>query len=167
MDRRALDPHFVFGDLDVVNARALARIELAGLQGAEQQLGFERFGFDHDIAAEGVEVAVVEVRVVAGDRHQPPILVAQLVEQVEPVAPIGQDRAGVIIDLDRMRGAERTPVLDRQLRPRGMGDGDESARLPRSLRQRGALSSGSAGGKSNGSPVATICQYSPAVVAMA
>jgi predicted metal-dependent phosphoesterase TrpH len=32
---------------------------------------------------------------------------------------------------------------------------------------RGALSSGWAGGKSNGSPVATICQYSPALVPMA
>ena len=77
----------------------------------------------------------MEVRVVAGDRHQPPILVAQLVKQVEPVAPIGQDRAGVIIDLDRMRGAERAPVLYRQLRPRRMGDRDEGARLPRPLRE--------------------------------
>ena len=108
------------------------------------------------------------MRVVAGDRRQPPILVAELVKEVEALAPIGQHRAGVIIDLDRMRGAERTPVLDRQLRPRRMSDGDERARLARSLRQlRGALSSGSAGGKSNGSPVATICQYSPALVPMA
>ena len=109
----------------------------------------------------------MEVRVVAGDRHQPPILVAELVKEIETVAPIGQDRAGVIIDLDRMRGAERTPVLDRQLRPRRMGDGDEGARLPRSLRQLRRALFGSAGGKSNGSPVATICQYSPALVPMA
>src|SRR5271156_4975541 len=117
VNRRALDPHFLAGEVDAVNARALGGIELAGLQGAEQRLGFERFGFDHHIGSEGVEVAIMEVRVVAGDRCQPPVLVAQLVEEIEPVAPIGQDRAGVIIDLDRMRGAERTPVLDRQLRP--------------------------------------------------
>ena len=75
------------------------------------------------------------MRVVAGHGGQPPVLVAQLVEQIETVAAIGQDRAGVIIDLDRMRGVERTPILDRQLRPGGMSDGDKSARLPRPLRQ--------------------------------
>ena len=77
----------------------------------------------------------MEVRVIAGDRHQPPVLIAQLVEQIEAVTPVGQDGAGVIIDLDRVRGCKRTPILDRQLRPRGMGDGDEGARLPRSRRQ--------------------------------
>ena len=66
---------------------------------------------------------------------QPPVLIAQLVEQIEAVAPIGHDGAGVIVDLDRMGGAERTPVLDRQLRPGRMGDGDKSARLPGPLRQ--------------------------------
>jgi hypothetical protein len=35
------------------------------------------------------------MRVIAGDRRQPPILVAELVKQVESLAPIGQDRAGV------------------------------------------------------------------------
>ena len=109
----------------------------------------------------------MEVRVVAGDRHQPPILVAELIKEVEPVAPIGQDRAGVIVDLNRMRGAERTAVLDRQLRPRRMGDGDEGARLPRSLRQPRRALVRLGRGKSNGSPVATICQYSPALVPMA
>ena len=109
----------------------------------------------------------MEVRVVAGDRHQPPILVAELVEEIETKAPIGQDRAGVIIDLDRMRGAERTSVLDRQLRPRGMGDGDERARRPRALSQLRPGLARFGGGKSNGSPVATICQYSPALVPMA
>ena len=77
----------------------------------------------------------MEVRVVAGDRHEPPVLVAQLVEEIEAVAPIGQDRAGVIIDLDRVRGGERAPILDRQLRPRGMSHGDEGARFPRPRRQ--------------------------------
>ena len=64
----------------------------------------------------------MKMRVVAGDRHQPPILVAELIKEVEPVAPIGQDRASVIVDLDRMRRAERTAVLYRQLRPRRVGD---------------------------------------------
>src|SRR5215475_3551001 len=32
VDRRALDPHFVLGNLDIVNAGALARVEFAGLQ---------------------------------------------------------------------------------------------------------------------------------------
>ena len=41
----------------------------------------------------------------------------------------------MVIHLDRMRGAERSPVLDRQLRPGGMGDGDKGARRPRPLRQ--------------------------------
>ena len=41
----------------------------------------------------------------------------------------------MIIDLDGMRGGERAPVLDRQLRPRGMSHGDESARFPRPGRQ--------------------------------
>ena len=59
----------------------------------------------------------------------------KLVKEVEPVAPIGQDRAGVIIDLDGMGGAQRTTVLDRQLRPRWMGDRDESAGLSRTLRK--------------------------------
>ena len=82
----------------------------------------------------------MEVRVIAGHRRQPPILVAELVKEIESVASIRQHRAGVIIDLDRMRGAEGTPVLDRQLRPRRMSDGDEGAGLPRSLRQlRGAF----------------------------
>src|SRR5271165_4147800 len=94
MDRGALDPRFGAGDLDVINARALARIELARLQRVEQRLGAERFGFDHDIPAEGVEIAVVEVRVVAGDRRQSPIVIAELVEQIETLAPIGQNRAG-------------------------------------------------------------------------
>src|ERR1700677_1818226 len=35
MDRRALNPHFALGNLDVVDARALTRIELAGLQRAK------------------------------------------------------------------------------------------------------------------------------------
>ena len=41
----------------------------------------------------------------------------------------------MIVDLDRVRRVERTSVLDCQLRPRGVGDGDKGARLPRSLRQ--------------------------------
>src|ERR1700729_4408790 len=82
----------------------------------------------------------MEVRVIPGARRQPPILVAELVKEIEAVTSISQHRAGAIIDLDRMRGAERMPVLDRQLRPRRMSDGDEGAGLPRSLRQlRGAF----------------------------
>src|ERR1700722_20327597 len=82
----------------------------------------------------------MEVRVIPGDPRQPPILVAELVKEIEAVTSISQHRAGVIIDLDRMRGAEGTPVLDRQLRPRRMSDGDEGAGVPRSLRQlRGAF----------------------------
>jgi hypothetical protein len=80
------------------------------------------------------------MRVVAGHGGQPAVLVTQLIKEIETVAPIGRDRAGVIVDLDRMRRAERTAVLDRQLRPRRMGDGDKGARLPRPLRQpRSAL----------------------------
>ena len=41
----------------------------------------------------------------------------------------------MVIHLDRMRGAERSPILDGQLRPGGMGDGDEGARRSRALRQ--------------------------------
>ena len=41
----------------------------------------------------------------------------------------------MIIDLDRMGGGEGASVFDRELRPRGMGDGDESAGIPRSGRQ--------------------------------
>ena len=53
----------------------------------------------------------------------------------------------MVIHLDRMRGAERSPILNGQLRPGGMGDGDEGARLPRALRQLRPALIRSGGGK--------------------
>ena len=107
------------------------------------------------------------MRVVGGDRGQAAALAEQFVEEIEPVAAIGLDRAAVIVDLDRMGAGERAPVADAQLRPGGMRDRDEGARRPRPRRQlRPGLRLARAA-KSSGRPAARICQSSPTSVAMA
>jgi hypothetical protein len=97
------------------------------------------------------------MRVAADHGGQPALLVTQLIKDIETVAQIGRDRAGVIVrpssivscDHDGWAMATRAP-----------------ASRARSA-NRGPLSFGAARGKSTGSPVATICQYSPALVPMA
>ena len=162
LDRRAFDRDLARAHRDVVEPRPLAGIELPRLQRLEQRLGIEALRLDLDEAAEGVIVAVAEMRVVGGDRGQPPALVAELVEQIEAVAAVGLDRAAVIVDLHRMRRVERAAVVDRQLRPGGMGDRDEGAGRRAPARRAAARSRRGVGAaKSSGRPTARICQSSP------
>jgi hypothetical protein len=84
VDWRGLDDDLVAADADVVQARPLAGIEMARLQRGEQRLGIEAFRLDFDETAEGVALAVVEMRVVGGDRRQPATEIAESVEQIAP-----------------------------------------------------------------------------------
>ena len=137
LNGRGFDGDFVAADAEIVNARSLARIEASGLQRVEQRVWVETLRLDHDEAAEGVALAVVEMRVVAGDGRQPPALVGEPVQQIEAVAAVDLDCAAVIVDFDRVGGVERAPVLLGQLRPGGMGDGDEGAGGAGAARQFG------------------------------
>ena len=145
-----------------MQARALARIEMARLQRREQRLGIEALRLDLDEAAESVALAVVEMRVVGGDRASAAGRGWQPVEQVEAVAAVGLDRAAVIVDLDRVRGLERAAVVFGELRPGGMGDGDEGAGLAGAAREFAARSRRLVGAaKSSGRPTARMCHSSP------
>ena len=110
-----------------MNARALAGIEVSGLERLEQGFRLQALRLYLDEAAKGVIVAVAKMRVIGRNRGQAMAFVQQLVHQIKPVAAIVLDRAAMIVDFDGMRAGERAAILDRQLRPGGMGDGDEGA----------------------------------------
>ncbi|HKN31047.1 MAG TPA: hypothetical protein VJY34_25510 [Roseiarcus sp.] len=73
--------------------------------------------------------------VVGCNRSQPAILIAELIQEIEAVAAVCLDRRSMVVNFDRVRGGEGASVLDRQLRPGWMSDGDEGAGLARPGRQ--------------------------------
>ena len=102
------------------------------------------------------------MRIVGGEGGEAAAFGQELVEQIPAVAAVAFDGAAVIVDLDRMGAVDGAAVLDRELRPGGMGDADEGAGLggaPGELRRRFPLCA--QGSKSSGRPAATMCHSSP------
>src|SRR5687768_17437882 len=98
---------------------------MTGFEGRNQGFWIERFRLDMHPATESI--VGLEMSVIGCKCRQPPPLPQQLVEQIPSVSTVDFDETAMIVDLDRMGGRQRISVLDRQLRPGGMRDTDESA----------------------------------------
>src|SRR5260370_41668638 len=101
MHGRAGDRDLAAADREIVDAWALARGEMAGLQRLEQRLRLEAFRLDLDEAAEGVVIALPKMGVVRGDRGQAAAFVEHLVHEIASGAAAVLDRAAAIAAFDR------------------------------------------------------------------
>jgi hypothetical protein len=115
VDGGARNGQFVAGDRQFVNARALGRIVVPGLQRREQGFGVEALRPDLHPAAECVVLAVGEMSIVGGEGGEAPAVVEQLVHQVPAVAAVAFHGAAMVVDLDGVRGIDGAAVLDGEL----------------------------------------------------
>src|SRR5215217_4750360 len=100
---------------------------MSPLKRSKKRFGLERFALHMHPAAEGI--VGFEMRVIRRHGVEPLSLAQELVEEVPSIAAVDLDEAAMVIDFDGMAGRKGMSVVDRKLRPGGMGDADEGSSL--------------------------------------
>ena len=127
----------IFTPENAFYARALAGVEMPGLQRSQQGFGFIFGRLHHDPAAEPILTG--EMCVIHGDQRYAPAIGQKLVRQHAATAAIRPHLAGVVIDFHRMGRCNAMAIGWRQPIPAGMGNRDKGASIGTALRECRAI----------------------------
>jgi len=129
--------HTIFTPKNGFNARALAGVEMPGLQRGQQGFGLILGRLHHDPAAEPILTG--EMRVIYCDQGNTPPISQQPIRQKGAAAAVCADLAGVVVDLNGMGGRDAMAIFRRQPIPTRMSNGDKGAGIGAALRQCRAI----------------------------